>query len=133
MYSAATGIQGYYNILMDHAQNMVIQPDEYQVMDWFLHGIPEDIRDKVFKCGLSSEVNTIDNFMACAKAIEISKKTAVHYHKKNNVVTTASPKVVSHRTTTYTKPKQATYVHHPQMDYGPRDSKRDNEDHRCLF
>ena len=44
MYSAATGIQGYYNILMDHAQNMVIQPDEYQVMDRFLHGIPEDIR-----------------------------------------------------------------------------------------
>ena len=23
-YSAATGIQGYYNILMNHAQNMVI-------------------------------------------------------------------------------------------------------------
>ena len=73
-YSATTRIQGYYDILMDHAQNMVIQPDEYQVMDQFLHRIPEDIQDEVFKCGLSPEVNTIDDLVACTKAIEISKK-----------------------------------------------------------
>ena len=132
-YSAATGIQEYYDILMDHAQNMVIRPDEYQVMDWFLHGILEDIRDEVFKCGLSPEVNTIDDLMACTKAIEISKKMAVHYCKKNNVVTTASPKVVSHRTTTNTKPKQAMYVCCPQMDYKPKDSKKDNEDRHHLL
>jgi len=33
VYNSATGIQGYYDILMDHAQNMVIYPDEYQVME----------------------------------------------------------------------------------------------------
>ena len=114
---------------MDYAQNVVIQSDEYQVMDWFLHGIPEGIRDEVFKCGLSPEVNTIDNLMSCMKAIEISKKPTAHYCKKNNVVTTALPKVVSCETTTYNNLKQAMYVHCPQMDYKSRDSKRDDEDH----
>jgi hypothetical protein len=122
-YSATTGIQGYYDILMDHAQNMVIRPDEYQVMDRFLHGIPEDIRDEVFKCGLSPEVNTIDDLVACAKAIEISKKTAAHYRKRSYVATPSSPKVVSHRTTTDNKPKQVMYVHRPCLEYRSRDNK----------
>ena len=81
-YNAMMGIQGYYDILMDHAQNMVILPDEYQVMERFLQGIPEDIQDKIFECRLSPEVNTIDDLVACTKAIEILKKTAAHYRKK---------------------------------------------------
>ena len=56
-YSVTTGIQGYYDTLMDHVQNMIIWPDDYQVMDRFLAEIPENIWDEVFKCGLSPEVN----------------------------------------------------------------------------
>ena len=81
-YNAMMGIQECYNILMDHAQNMVILPNEYQVMERFLQGIPEDIWDKIFECGLSPKVNTIDDLVACAKAIKISKKTAAHYQRK---------------------------------------------------
>ena len=80
-YNAATGIQGYYDILMDHAQNMVIYSNDYQIMEHFLNGILDDIQEKVFDCGLSPEVNTTDDLVACAKAIEITKKTAAHYHK----------------------------------------------------
>src|SRR4029077_12591039 len=81
-YTAEMGVQGFYDILMDYAQNMVIYPDNYQIMDKFLRGIPSDIRDKVIDCGLSPEVNTIDDLVACAKAIEISQKTADYYRKK---------------------------------------------------
>ena len=68
-HNTTTGKQGYYDILMDHAQNMVIFQDDYQVMDRFLSGILDDIWDEVFKYGLSPEVNSIDDLMACGKAI----------------------------------------------------------------
>ena len=73
------GVQGYYDTLMNHAQNMVIFPDDYQVMERFLSDILEDIWDKLFKFRLSPKVNTINDLVACAKAIEISKKMAAHY------------------------------------------------------
>ena len=78
-YNTTTGIQGYYDTLMDHAQNMVIPPDAYQIMRRFLAGIPGDIREKIFECGLSPEVNTIDDLVASAKAVEMNKKTAAYY------------------------------------------------------
>ena len=88
LYDTATGIQGYYDILIDHAQNMVIYPDDYQIIEHFLNGIPDDIQEKVFDCSLSPEVNTIDDLVTCAKAIEIMKKTMMHYCKRTP--TTAS-------------------------------------------
>jgi len=113
LHSTATGIQGYYDILMDHAQNMVIYPDDYQVMERFLSGIPDDIRDKVFECGLSPEVNMIDDLVACAKAIEISKKMAVHYRKKTPTAPSPTTKLILCHTTTDTRPRQGTYPCHP--------------------
>jgi hypothetical protein len=112
-YNATTGIQGYYDILMDHAQNMVIYPDDYQIMERFLNGIPDDIQEKVFDCGLSPEVNTIDDLVACAKAIEITKKTAAHYRKRTPTTAYSSLRVASHRTNMVTKPKEAMYTRRP--------------------
>ena len=109
-YNTTTSIQGYYDILIDHAQNMVIYPDDYQIMERFLNGIPDDIQEKVFDCGLSPEVNTIDDLVACAKAIEITKKTTVHYHKRTPTTTYLSPRVAPRRMTMATKPKEATYT-----------------------
>ena len=60
---------------------MVIFPDKYQVTDKFLSRIPEDIQEEVFKCGLSPEVNSIDDLVACAKAIKISIKMVAYYKK----------------------------------------------------
>jgi len=78
-YTPETGIQGFYNTLMDYVQNMIVYPDDYQIMEKFIHRIPSDIRDKIFDCGLLLEVNTIDDLMACAKAVEIFQKTADYY------------------------------------------------------
>jgi hypothetical protein len=131
-YSTATGIQGYYDILMDHAQNMVIYPDDYQVMEKFLSGIPDDIRDKIFECGLSPEVNTIDDLVACAKAVEISKKTAAHYRKKVSSVTQSSSRMAPRRTTVDTKPKQTTYVRRPRFEIKSREIKNDDDNRRRI-
>ena len=42
-YTLETGIQGYYDVLMDHAYNIAVHPDGYQLMERFLCGIPADI------------------------------------------------------------------------------------------
>jgi len=129
-YNPATSIQEYYNILMDHAQNMVIYPDEYQVMERFLSGILDDIQEKVFDCGLSPEVNTIDDLVACAKAIEITKKTAAHYCKRTPMAAYSSPRAVPRRTTIATKPREATYTHRPRFESRSREPRRDDDNRR---
>jgi len=129
-YNAATGIQGYYDILMDHAQNMVIYPDDYQIMERFLNGILDDIREKVFDCGLLPEVNTIDDLVACTKAIEITKKTMALYHKRTPTTTYLSPRVAPHRTTMATKPKEATYTCRPRYELRTREPKCDDNNRR---
>jgi len=129
-YNAATGIQGYYDILMDHAQNMVIYPDDYQIMERFLNGILDDIQEKVFDCCLSPEVNTINDLVACAKAIEITKKTMAHYRKRTPTTAYSSPRVAPHRTTMATKPKEATYTHRPQFESRSREPRRDDDNCR---
>jgi len=129
-YNAATGIQGYYDILMDHAQNMVIFPDDYQVMERFLNGIPDDIQEKVFDCGLSPEVNTIDDLVACAKAIEITKKTVAHYHKRTPTTDYSLPRVVPCHTIMTIKPREATYTCCPQFESRSREP-RHNDNNCC--
>jgi len=130
-YNPATSIQGYYDILMDHAQNMVIYPDDYQIMERFLDGIPDDIWEKVFDCGLSPEVNTIDDLVACAKAIEITKKTAAHYRKRMPMAAYSSPRAAPCRTTMATKPKEVMYTHCPQFESRLRESRHDDDNHCC--
>jgi len=129
-YNAATGIQGYYDILMDHAQNMVIYPGDYQIMEHFLNGISDDIWEKVFDCGLSPEVNTVDDLVSCAKATEITKKTAAHYRKRTPTTAYSSPRVAPHRTTMATKPKEVTYTHRPRFESRSREPRRD-DNNRC--
>jgi hypothetical protein len=128
-YTPDTGIQGYYDTLMDYAQNMVIYPDDYQIMEKFIRGIPADIREKIFDCGLSLEVNTIDDLVACAKAVEISQKTAEYYRKKTYsetvpVTRTTHPR----RTTATTKPRLTTiYPRRTQAVPKPREERREEK------
>jgi len=136
-YTPEMGIQGFYDTLMDYAQNMIIYPDDYQVMKKFICGIPLDIRDKIFDCGLSLEVNTIDNLIACAKAVEISQKTADYYRKKTildsipamrensscHVRTTPKPRV--------TYPRHTTLVSKSREDC--REEKREEVPTRRLY
>jgi hypothetical protein len=75
------GIQGFYDTLMDHAQNMAMYPDAYQIVVTFLQKIPSYIRTRMFQDGLSPEVNTIDDFISEAKRHETAKKTQDYYDK----------------------------------------------------
>jgi len=126
-YNATTGIQGYYDTLMDHAQNMVIPPDAYQIMRRFLVGIPGDIREKVFKCGLSPEVNTIDDLVASAKAVEMNKKTAAYYRKQAPSVELPSSKVIPRRVSAEVKPGQVSYVRRPRFESKAREAPKDDD------
>ena len=101
---------------MDHAKNMVILSDKYQVMERFLQGILEDIQDKIFKCGLSPEVNTIDDLVAWAKAIEISGETAAHYQRKVSFEKCAHSKLPSHPMTREEKRDDSTSHHSYQLN-----------------
>src|SRR6266704_680640 len=79
-YSPTAGIQSFYNTLLDHAQNMSVYPDDYSILEQFLTGIPEWMATKMFEdFGFSPESNTLDDFMATAKAIEQRGKTKTYY------------------------------------------------------
>jgi hypothetical protein len=80
-YSEDKGIQGFYDILEDHAQNMAVYPDAYQIIETFLKGIPSYIHERMIKDGLSPEINTINDFVAEAKKHEAAKKTLDYYNK----------------------------------------------------
>ena len=68
---------------MDHAHNMAIYPDDYQIIKTFLKGLPSYIHEFLFKNGLLPEINTIDDFVAQAIKHEIAKKTLDHYNHTN--------------------------------------------------
>ena len=80
-YSKDKGIQGFFDVLVDHVQNMVVYPNAYQIVETFLRGIPSYIRECMIKDGLSTEINTIDDFVAEAKKHEAAKKTLDYYNK----------------------------------------------------
>ena len=127
-YTPEMGVQGFYDTLMDYTQNMVIYPDDYQIMDKFMHGIPSDIRDKVIDCGLSPEVNSIDDLMACAKAVEISQKTAEYYQKKLTIENISSTRGITRWLSTNSKPRMTTsYVHRTQFVTKPWDDRHEEK------
>ena len=107
-YKAEMGVQGFYNNIMDHAQNMAVHPDEYQIIEVFLKGVPTTICDKIFENRLSPEVNMIDNLVSCTKAIEMFYKTAEYYCKKALAMGTnkVGMRTSLHTTTTADKPQQ---------------------------
>jgi hypothetical protein len=39
-YSAALGVQGFYDVLLEHVQNMAIYPDSYTILEEFMGGPP---------------------------------------------------------------------------------------------
>jgi hypothetical protein len=86
-YSHQLGIQGFYDTLIDHAQNMSVYPDAYNIMDTFLRGLPKDMRTKMLENGLMPEANTIKDFVSEGKALESAKKTVNHYDRQPSSAT----------------------------------------------
>jgi hypothetical protein len=40
-YMTTLGIQGFYDALLEHAQNMVVYPDNYTILEEFMAGLPQ--------------------------------------------------------------------------------------------
>ena len=80
LYMVEEGVQGFYGALLDEAQNMAIYLDEFTIWEQFLKGISHKmLMALIIDGGLSLEVNTVQKFMAKARAYESSMKIAVHY------------------------------------------------------
>ncbi|KAG5351816.1 hypothetical protein C0989_004808 [Termitomyces sp. Mn162] len=88
VYAVKEGVQGFYDALLNHAQNMAVFSDELTICEQFLEGIPSDMLVALIcNGGLAPEVNTGKEFVSEAKAYKNSIKTAAHYleHSKKNM------------------------------------------------
>ncbi|KAG6859909.1 hypothetical protein C0995_002059 [Termitomyces sp. Mi166 len=74
------GVQSFYDTLLNHAHNMAMYLDEFTIWKHFLKGMLSDML-MVLICdgGLTLDVNTVEEFVAKAKAYKSSIKTAAHY------------------------------------------------------
>ncbi|KAG6858925.1 hypothetical protein C0995_012867 [Termitomyces sp. Mi166 len=85
VYDARTGVQTFYKELIGHAQNMAMYPDEFTIQETFLDGIlAEMCRMLIRNNNLSSEVNTVTEFLAYAIRYEQSAHTAMHYDQRSS-------------------------------------------------
>ncbi|KAG6901012.1 hypothetical protein C0995_002434 [Termitomyces sp. Mi166 len=80
MYIVAEEVLGFYGILLDHAQDIAVYLDEFTIQEHFLEEIPSDMLVVlIHDGGLALEVNTVEEFVAEAKAYKNSIKMAAHY------------------------------------------------------
>ncbi|KAG6823988.1 hypothetical protein H0H93_002707, partial [Arthromyces matolae] len=83
-YSEKLGVQGFYDTLIDHAQNMAVFPDGYTILETFLDGIPADMRRHLIRQDkLTPEMNSVEEFLVHAIAHEQSLKTSNHYDQRS--------------------------------------------------
>ncbi|PPQ66679.1 hypothetical protein CVT24_008832 [Panaeolus cyanescens] len=84
-YSVATGVQGFYDLLLDFAQSMSVYPDEYSLKEAFLDGIPDSMGTYLItEVGLSPEMHSIEDFVLYAKRREERLKTNNYYQKRKS-------------------------------------------------
>ena len=61
-YSATTGVQSFYNTLLDHAHNMSVYPDNYSILEQFLTGLLMPMVNRILEEGYSPEIHTVEEF-----------------------------------------------------------------------
>ncbi|PPQ85960.1 hypothetical protein CVT25_001693 [Psilocybe cyanescens] len=88
-FAANKGVQGFYDVLLEYAQNMYEWPDEYTILEAFLDRIPEYIRIHLLRDkGLSPEMHSISDFISYTVRYEDRIKTLNYYQKKHTSTTT---------------------------------------------
>ncbi|KAG6886859.1 hypothetical protein C0995_003887, partial [Termitomyces sp. Mi166 len=88
----AKGVQGFYDTLLDFAQNMAVFSDKFTIREQFLEGIPSDMLVVLIRDGgLAPEVNIVEEFMSEAQAYENSIKTTAHYLKHRTAKAASRP------------------------------------------
>ena len=119
-YTPALGVQGFYDTLLDHAQNMAVYPDGYTILEEFLRGLPQTMTTKMFKdIGLSPEVNSLDDFVAMAKSIKQRDKTDAYYRQLHNKTSTNGTSTFTRQNVQRTKPQYNAKTNY-QRDEQPR-------------
>ncbi|KAG5350729.1 hypothetical protein C0989_009487 [Termitomyces sp. Mn162] len=80
VYAVKEGVQGFYDALLNYAQNMAMFPNKFTIHEQFLEEIPSEMFVALICNGrLAPKVNTVKEFVLEAKAYENSIKTAAHY------------------------------------------------------
>ncbi|KNZ72395.1 hypothetical protein J132_03487 [Termitomyces sp. J132] len=75
VYAVEEGVQGFYDALLNHAQNMAMFSNEFMIHEWFLEGIPSDmLMALICDDGLAPKVITVEEFVLEAKAYKSSIK-----------------------------------------------------------
>ena len=99
-YLATTSVQSFYDVLLDHAHNMSVYPDNYSICEQFLTGLLMPLVNKILKEGYSPEVHTVEEFVLKAMSINNYEKTktyfeAIKYNVRNSTpVNRMAPKNV---------------------------------------
>src|ERR1700694_1181844 len=78
------GVQGLYDALLEHAQNTAVYPDSYTILEEFMGGLPPTMILRCFhKHRLTTEVNSLDDWVGAAKEIERCDKTKLYYKDRS--------------------------------------------------
>jgi hypothetical protein len=93
-YTATLGVQGFYDALLEHAQNMAIYPDSYTIMEEFMSGLPQAMLSRCFRDHrLTVEANMLEDWVSAAKEIERCDRMESYYkdRSRNTAPTLSSP------------------------------------------
>jgi hypothetical protein len=111
-YTTALGVQGFYDALLEHAQNMAVYPDNYTILEEFMAGIPPAMLTRCFRDHrLTAEVNSLDDWVGAARETEWCDKTEAYYKErsKHRTPTTTMPSAPRPVTKTTTTPKRGGF------------------------
>lgn len=90
-YTSASGVQGFYNALLKHVQDMAVYPDSYTILEEFIAGLPQAMLTRCFReHRLTVEANSLDEWVGAAKEIEQCDR-AESYYKTRSKTSTAAP------------------------------------------
>ena len=79
-YTVALGIQGYYDALLEQAQNMAVYPDDYTLLEEFVRGLPQTMLSRCFReHRITVEANSLEDWVAAAREIERCDRNESYY------------------------------------------------------
>lgn len=144
-YTTALGIQGFYDALLEHAQNMAIYPDSYTILEEFMAGLPQVMLSCCFReHRLTIESNSLDEWVGAAKEIEQCDRTESYYkdrskHRSTLASTPATSKPAARAPpapkrggfrTAWIPMREKEGDKPPQQPYKPREPQRGHPSHR---
>lgn len=112
-YTPTLGVQGFYDALLEHAQNMAVYPDAYTILEEFMNGLPQVMLSRCFReHRLTVESHSLEDWVGAAKEIERCDKTESYYKDRSKYrgTTTSTPTTPRQTTRTTTTPRRGGYT-----------------------